>query len=186
MKRVRSKAIIKQEAFKERIILFLFVYLIFASLYFSVNTLAKYTGTVSGTGETQVAKWEVSATPNSNSPMNIIAGNNTASYKITVTSTSDNKLIKILPNGSRRTYYIDENDGLSKESVKYLCGYSTNNKLSDIALNMEKVYISDNFDITKLNKDNKYIWINDKVINYTDDKLKIDTLLDGYTTKLVQ
>lgn len=89
MKRVRSKAIIKQEAFKERIILFLFVYLIFASLYFSVNTLAKYTGTVSGTGETQVAKWEVSATPNSNSPMNIIAGNNTASYKITVTSTSE-------------------------------------------------------------------------------------------------
>ena len=66
MKRVRSKAIIKQEAFKERIILFIFVYLIFASLYFSVNTLAKYTGTVSGTGETQVAKWEVSATPNSN------------------------------------------------------------------------------------------------------------------------
>ena len=89
MKRVRSKAIIKQEAFKERIILFLFVYLIFASLYFSVNTLAKYTGTVSGTGETQVAKWEVSATPNSNSPMNIIAGNDTASYEITVTSTSE-------------------------------------------------------------------------------------------------
>ena len=89
MKRVRSKAIIKQEAFKERIILFIFVYLIFASLYFSVNTLAKYTGTVSGTGETQVAKWEVSATPNSNSPMNIIAGNDTDSYKITVTSTSE-------------------------------------------------------------------------------------------------
>ena len=89
MKRVRSKAIIKQEAFKERIILFIFVYLIFASLYFSVNTLAKYTGTVSGTGETQVAKWEVSATPNSNSPMNIIAGNDTASYEITVTSTSE-------------------------------------------------------------------------------------------------
>ena len=89
MKRVRSKAIIKQEAFKERIILFIFVYLIFASLYFSVNTLAKYTGTVSGTGETQVAKWEVSATPNSNSPMNIIAGNENASYKITVTSTSE-------------------------------------------------------------------------------------------------
>ncbi len=111
---------------------------------------------------------------------------NVVTFKNTVTSTSDNKLIKILPNGSRRTYYIDENDGLSKESVKYLCGYSTNNKLSDIALNMEKVYISDNFDITKLNNDNKYIWINDKVINYTDDKLKIDTLLDGYTTKLVQ
>ena len=89
MKRVRSKAIIKQEAFKERIILFIFVYLIFASLYFSVNTLAKYTGTVSGTGETQVAKWEVSATPNSNSPMNIIAGNENASYKIKVTSTSE-------------------------------------------------------------------------------------------------
>ena len=89
MKRVRSKAIIKQEAFKERIILFIFVYLIFASLYFSVNTLAKYTGTVSGTGQTQVAKWEVSATPNSNSPMNIIAGNDTDSYKITVTSTSE-------------------------------------------------------------------------------------------------
>ena len=89
MKRVRSKAIIKQEAFKERIILFIFVYLIFASLYFSVNTLAKYTGTVSGTGETQVAKWEVSATPNPNSPMNIIAGNENASYKIKVTSTSE-------------------------------------------------------------------------------------------------
>lgn len=89
MKRVRSNEVIKHEAFKERIIIFVVVYLIFLSFYFSVNTLAKYTGTVSGTGDTQVAKWEVSATSNSASTMNIIAGNDTASYEIKVTSTSE-------------------------------------------------------------------------------------------------
>ncbi len=89
MRRVRSKAIIKEEAFKERMILFIFVYLIFVTLYFSANTLAKYTGTVSGTGQTQIAKWDVSAVSNSNSTMNIIAGNDTATYEITVTSTSE-------------------------------------------------------------------------------------------------
>ena len=111
---------------------------------------------------------------------------NVVTFKNTITSSSDNKLIKKLPDGSRRTYYIDDVDGLSKESVKYLCGYSANNKLSDIALNMENVYISNSFDNTKLSSDNKYIWISDKVINYTDDKLKIEALINGYTTKLVQ
>ena len=102
-------------------------------------------------------------------------------FKNTITNKSDYDYIRILEDGSRRTYYIDNTDGISKESLRYLTGYSNTNSLSKIALEMEKCYISNEFDKNLL-KNNNYFWIIDNNINYTEEGLKFSNVIDGYKT----
>lgn len=104
---------------------------------------------------------------------------NIVTFKNTITSSADLNYIKVLNDNTRRTYYIDNTDGISKEGVRYLTGYSSTNSLSKIALEMEKAYIADTFDSSLL-KNNNYIWLNDKDINYTEEGLKFTTVIDGY------
>lgn len=119
MRRAQRRAIIKQKAIKRRIILLIFVYLIFVTLYFSINTLSKYTAASSGDGNIQIAKWSVNAIPTSSDPMNIIAGTDSVSYELTVTSTSEvgctySIVLSNLPNGVK--VKLDEDSPIPVDS----------------------------------------------------------------------
>lgn len=78
---------------KRKFIIFLAVYAVLFTSYFSMRTFSKYTGRLDDkTGSMDVAKWSVSMdTTGSNSNLSLISGNNTASqtYTLSVTSTSE-------------------------------------------------------------------------------------------------
>ena len=125
MLRLRKQAVIKKEIIKVRLFLFILMYLIFLTAYFSLNTFSKYVGVVDGGGEVQVAKWEVSSTSESNSMMNIVAGNTENTYEIKVTSTSDvgctySIVLSNIPSGLK----IKLNDGSFEEITSGTKAYS--------------------------------------------------------------
>lgn len=68
---------------------FLFVFIALFTLYFSSNTLSRYTGEISSNGSLVVAKWDVGI-EDSGDPkvLNIVSGG-TASYDLVVTSASE-------------------------------------------------------------------------------------------------
>ena len=104
MLRSRKFEKLKKKTIRRRLIIFVLVYLIFITAYLSVNTLSKYVGISSGSGNIQVAKWEVSAISDSEDTMNIIAENTTAAYEVKISSTSEvgctySILIENVPDG---------------------------------------------------------------------------------------
>ena len=68
-----------------RIACLLLVALTIASSY----TIAKYVSSMRGSSANGVAKWSVDATSNSSSTMNLVFGNDTGSYTLSITSTSE-------------------------------------------------------------------------------------------------
>ena len=84
IKRARRVAIMK------KLNTFFLIYLVFFTTYFSMITLSKYTGKVTGNGAIAAAKWEVSLdTTGANSTLNLVSGNTTQNYILKVTSTSE-------------------------------------------------------------------------------------------------
>lgn len=92
----------KKRRLKKKFIVFIFLYLFLLTSLLAFKTYSKYTGTINKTGNVTVAKWDVSANiPTSN--INLIAGNNTENYLVTVTSDSEvatdyNIIVSNLPN----------------------------------------------------------------------------------------
>ena len=80
MLRSRKFEAIKKETIRKRVFLFILIYLVFITAYLSVHTLSKYVGTAEGEGSIQVAKWDVRATSESNTTMNIISGYNSTAF----------------------------------------------------------------------------------------------------------
>ena len=75
---------------KKKFIVFLFIYFILLTSYFTFSTVAKYAGEISRTNQISVARFNVSATGN-NSNISMVAGNGGSSltYTVTVTSISE-------------------------------------------------------------------------------------------------
>ena len=92
MKERRAKRA-KRVAIMKRLYKYFLWYFIFFTAYFSMMTLSKYIGTVTGTGTTTIAKWEVAVddTDNASNTLDVVIGNATQSYILKITSTSDVK-----------------------------------------------------------------------------------------------
>ena len=75
---------------KKKFIVFLFIYFILFTSYFTFNTVSKYVGEMNKTNQISVARFSVNATGN-NSNISMIAGNGGSSltYTVTITSTSE-------------------------------------------------------------------------------------------------
>ena len=71
---------------------FLYIYALFFVLCFSVITLAKYTGVISGSGTAPVAKWDVRVSGEEATTDSIIIGNTSKDYVLSVTSLSEVKV----------------------------------------------------------------------------------------------
>ena len=87
----------------KKIRLFVFMYFIFLSLYFSIYTFSKYSGRVNGNGELSVAKWDISLASENNS-ISLMGGGSSVNYNLNVTSNSDVGIdyyvtISNIPNG---------------------------------------------------------------------------------------
>ena len=73
---------------KKKFIVFFYIYALILSSFFITKTFSKYTSNFSKNRNIEIAEWNVSATiPDSN--INLIAGNNTELYTITVNSESE-------------------------------------------------------------------------------------------------
>lgn len=59
--------------------------------YFTATTFAKYISSLNRSISGTIAKWDVSLAGDNNAPINLIAGNNTQTYSLSVTSTSEVK-----------------------------------------------------------------------------------------------
>lgn len=80
----------KNNAWKKKYVLLLLLYYVIFTSFFVINTLSKYTGDVQGDGDIGVAKWDVSLdTTSSNSTLNLVAGNTSQTYILSLTSTSE-------------------------------------------------------------------------------------------------
>lgn len=92
----------------------------------------------------------------------------------------DNNHYYELDNGEIRTSYLDVKDGLCKNSVHNLYGYSREKGCAEVLMNLIPVYISDSFDNSQLlNASEKgiySIYMNENVIYYNDDSIKIAEL----------
>ena len=89
MLRSREFEKIKKATMRKRIILFGLMYLAFMTAYLSMNSFSKYVGVSSGSGNVQIAKWEVYSNSNSENIVNMVAGNTRATYEVKVVSNSD-------------------------------------------------------------------------------------------------
>ena len=88
----------------------------------------------------------------------------------------DSYFIKIMPDKSSRTYYISNDDGMSKASTKYLITYSDKSCVENAKM-AAKIYINDTFDkeiISNNKKDYNYIWYENTNIMYTEKELSLD------------
>lgn len=78
----------KKRRLKKKFIVFFYIYALILSSFFITKTFSKYTSNFSKNGNIEIAEWNVSATiPDAN--INLIAGNNTELYTITVNSESE-------------------------------------------------------------------------------------------------
>ena len=73
---------------KKKFVIFFSVYLFLFGSFFIVNTISKFNNNVSKIGNIPVAKWNVSAVL-PNGTLNIIAGNGSVNYNVSVTSISE-------------------------------------------------------------------------------------------------
>lgn len=79
----------KKNALRRKLKNFLLLYFMFFTLYFTTITLSKYIGKINGnTIPVSVAKWEVALSTTTDT-LDIVSGNNTQSYILKVTSTSE-------------------------------------------------------------------------------------------------
>ena len=80
---------------KKKFQVFLSIYFIFFTSYFTVITLSKYLNKITGQGTTSIAKWEVSSDINDNEidTLDMIIGNTTQDFTLKVTSTSEIKAV---------------------------------------------------------------------------------------------
>ncbi len=69
--------------------LYSLLFLIVFTSIFSAMTLAKYGSNHSTTPDYTIAKWSVSTNNDSNKTINLVSGNNEATYTVRVTSTSE-------------------------------------------------------------------------------------------------
>ena len=72
--------------------------------------------------------------------------------------------------------YINPNDGINYESIKYLTSYSKTKSLVDIVLETKDIYINNEFNENNINIES--IWLKDRSINYNDKNL---TLINIYS-----
>ena len=78
----------KKRKLKKKFIVFFAIYIIFISAYLVINTFSKFNSNVTKTGTLSIAKWDVSSQM-PDSTINLIAGDNTETYTLTVTSESE-------------------------------------------------------------------------------------------------
>lgn len=71
----------------KKVRVFIFIYIIILSSYFSIYTFSKYIGRVNGDGQIGVAKWNVSLAGDSDS-ISVMSGGNGVVYNLDVTSNS--------------------------------------------------------------------------------------------------
>lgn len=100
----------KKTKLKKKFKIFFVLYFTLFTSFFAANTFAKYYGQVNGNGNVSLAKWDVSIdTPDSDSRIDLIAGNTTDSYNLNITSNSDTKtdytiVISNLPNNMKVSF----------------------------------------------------------------------------------
>lgn len=124
----------KRVAIIKKIATFSFLYLIFATVHFSMITLSKYTGTVSGSGNSNIAKWNVSldTSDNESDTLSVTAGTTNPSYTLKLTSQSETKaaysiILSNLPNGlqvklDEGEYQTQSNNTITFNNVRiYKC-----------------------------------------------------------------
>lgn len=100
--RVYRSAMQNVKLVKSKYYVFLIFYIALFTIYFTSNTLSRYSGEVSKNGSLEVAKWEVEAIGQNSKTINMVSGDN-GTYTITVRSASEtacNYSIKLsnLPN----------------------------------------------------------------------------------------
>lgn len=152
----------------KRILIFVICFLFVFSIYFSINTLAKYSSNVVTSKATDVAKWEVLSLNEEEETINLSPGGDAMSYLLRITSKSDVKtnysiVITNLPDTvmvsidhgmfeepvnntvtfSNINYYIDASDASVKEhiiSFKAIDGAQT---VADREIDLDVVFIQE-------------------------------------------
>ena len=74
---------------KKKFKVFLEIYLFLFSSCFSLATFAKYVGVISSSTSQQIAKWDVSVENDPNTNLEVVCGNVSQNYNLTVTSLSE-------------------------------------------------------------------------------------------------
>lgn len=77
---------------KKKFVKFLFIYFTFFTSYFTMRTLSRYISVVKKDGSEVIAKWDIDVTADSES-INLVSGNGSKSYNLTVTSDSETKVL---------------------------------------------------------------------------------------------
>lgn len=80
--------------------------------------------------------------------------------------------------------YFDESDGINKYSKDMITFYSKNLSCLDVALKTYKQFINDEYQNLKYD-DINYIYVDDKIINYTDLNIKFNMIKDGYEGEMI-
>ena len=87
----------KKYKLKKKFVSFLLIYFVFLTFYSSVITLSKYVGTITGSANSTIAKWEASTdtSENGSNTLNMTIGDDVTntSYILKITSTSEVKAI---------------------------------------------------------------------------------------------
>lgn len=109
---------------KKKFIVFLFIYFILFTSYFTFSTVAKYAGEISRTNQISVARFSVNATGN-NANIDMIAGNGGSSltYTVTITNTSE-----VATNYSIMLTNVPTGVKVKLDNGSYMSG--TNNEIS--------------------------------------------------------
>ncbi len=105
---------------------------------------------------------------------------NIVSKKNFIINTTDKNYIKQYSEDDRRTYLVDYRTGISNEASNYYVAASKNISLSDIALNLEKVYICDEINKSEFLSDISYFWVDSNKIYYSDSSYTIAIHNDEY------
>lgn len=158
----------ERERRKRKFLLFLLLYLVVFTSVLSMITLSKYSSVSSGNGSMKIAKWNVTlnTSNNQNDNINLISGNNEASYTLTVESLSDVKvgysiIISNIPNGIKvkldnGSYKEPSSGTISFNNVGVINANATSNQASH-TLTFSATLGSQTISSKKIDMDVKFI-----------------------------
>ncbi|MBQ9449212.1 MAG: hypothetical protein IJU60_05000 [Acholeplasmatales bacterium] len=94
-----------------------------------------------------------------------------------MTSSYDQKYIRYIDN-NRRTYYIDQADGISKVASNYFVSIANNKSVVDLAIKSAEININKELNLTAIDDSSYYIVSGKKVLHNTDKFTLV--LSEGY------
>ncbi len=102
-------------------------------------------------------------------------GTSLVNLKNFIVYSKDSNFLRVMSDGTTRSYYLDETTGTCKSSTRYLIGYNSDSCVN-VAKTLAKIYIADTFDKTLIenNRDNmNFVWYEDKNIMHTEKNIEL-------------